>query len=310
MTLAEWVAPFVPVADYPVDVWYAGVSRYHRARGAPRFFAARTYLSAVGIHAATIDECVCVLKRRWIMGQGITDLVLPPMSIHGDTATERRIVRDCLALGVGVRVTRDDARALDLADTAIRWGHAEYIYTASDQSTRRTRERHRYAIRTYEAGLWEHAPIPTPEAADDLVTRWAEQNDKPRRSVRAAIRAWIAADAPGTCHAITNADGRLDALHLCEDLPGGAAAATVGIHDRRCGLPDTAAYLHDLEMQAHTPGTRVNTGAAIRGPGHVAFKERLHPTTHLVVGRAVPTHPIARDEWIAAKPGTAPTLFA
>jgi len=118
------------------DVWpYFEV--YVAGRGQPR------YMMSPMVQASTkdywhgiVDGCLCMLKRRQMMGHPTMYLIVPPIHLQGDVAVEKAVMGKFFDAGVHAHLSPADLVAYGMAVGGANLEHLplydEFLYTAGD----------------------------------------------------------------------------------------------------------------------------------------------------------------------------------
>lgn len=289
--LADIVEQFRPITPGISTTWRHVLFIAARDQELPRFYWSPLYNAAMGYHYAWLDDCFCVLKRKWVVANPVCDLMLAPIHREGDHAREQRLVERLLKAGVGVRVCEADGYG------GVEWQHYEYIYEGGAPG-RRGRNMIR---RGGEANLrMVRAEGPT----RPLIAAWADQTGGPRRTVGAVVDA--AQEWP--CDRFELVGGGTWGLTITEHLVGNHYAIVARVNRRDCPVPDPGLILHEWDRRWCNEGALLTIGADVspHRRGAVPYKQRLGPVAYNRIGK-LRARKISADEWRGARPGGTPT---
>jgi hypothetical protein len=290
--LADIVEQFRPITPSIGVTWKHVLDVAAADQELPRFYWSPLYNAAMGYHYAWLDDCFCVLKRKWVVASPVCDLMLAPIHREGDHAREHRLAERILKAGIGIRVCEADGYAVAV------WQHAEYVYDGGELS-----KRQRYFTRR---AARSRLGIAAYGDADTLLRVWAEQTGGPRRTIGSVLRAcdeWPV----DRRYLVDEGSGVTYGLTTLEHLTGEHYAIPARISRRDAPSRGIAHVLHGSDRVVAGEGTLLAFGADLHTHRDtVAHKEQLSPIGFNRIGRLKPRK-ISAEEWRHARPGGAPT---
>lgn len=258
----------------------------------PRFFQSPSYLTTGGYLQAVVDDAYVVLKWRRFYAQLQAYAVLPPVGLANDPATAmhyaRRAADQLVAMGLGLRLTADDARTLGVQLPPDPPVADEYLYRLGDVANlqgpawrrlRNLRSQARRLIVTHQA---THA---VPQDVLQLAADWAVDRGK-GSTTRAHLAHLI--PSPTTWVLAMRWQGECLGYSVDDVVPQGVVTAWRARSYRHSApLPDAVALVWHLAArhlldQGMSPDAFLNLGFA-RDPGQLEYRLRMHPVGTLPV---------------------------
>lgn len=277
------------------------LAKGHR-RSAPRFYESPLRL----LHQPHVfllkeyESCMCVFKKRQIMGNPVTYLMIPPVSWDGHGKRAGYVVDMLSENNVNALLTEEDLRWMGInpVDYVPDGKNREYCYTLETLGDRRGVNKKKYRrplnaiqraeslgtteVRTYSS----HVPPHVIDAASRLTIRWLKQRGKSAYRQTFFVEHFNAVASvrkPGSmAMTVIMHSGRCLGYLIAERVPNGIInnTACVEYEDNPVMEPtlvllqrNAAWWLnHGLPKK-----TMVNRGAAVRGTGSVFAKEKMHP---------------------------------
>lgn len=339
MALPALMSGFAPVRPEDVQRFAHYYTGFAATRRYPRHYMAPLRLAAGGNDFLwrVVGGCLCVVKRKWVLGNPVLYLILPPMHPAGNVQREREVLEAFRSLGVSARLSPEDMALYGYAvgaDCEVDGTNAEYIYRAGDfadeamAAPERKKDRYHWnrMCRQVAAGellLERYAGGVLPEA--DALEACAAVNaawhrHKGKASVGRDVVRYVneypafAKVSPyiSLLHVLRSASGVPAAYTIGEQVGEAWAVLGVGYHDYDQGtlLGDAGRVLHTLDAQAWAerlgPGTLLNLGASVGIEGLAATKVKLHPVGTLQLYRLLTPVKLTADMWKAAKPEAEP----
>lgn len=276
------------------------------AKGHPRS-APRFYESPLRIlhqpHVFLLKEfenCVCVLKKRQIMGNPVAYLIIPPVSMSGHAGDAGYVVDRFAENNVNALLTEEDLDYMGIhpSDYIPDGKNREYCYTLETLGDRQGVNKKKYRrplnaiaraeslgttqVHTYSSQVPPHVI----DAASRLTSRWLKQRGKSAYRQTFFVEMFNAVAnvrKPGSmAMTVIMHDGRCLGYLIAERVPNGIINNTACVeYDDNPVMEPTLVLLqrnaawwlnHGLPKK-----TMVNRGAAVRGTGSVFAKEKMHP---------------------------------
>lgn len=320
--LPALVRDFQPVTPDTEHFVTAAAAVYHRAHPTPRFFWSPTYLAAQpGVYTwGYIDGCLCVLKRRVIIGNHVMYLVLPPVSRDGDARAERSVIERMRGHHVGTMLSPLDRRRYGYAEGDAkpdpRWPEFAYAAASYADPTGRDHKNTRAALnlgsRLEAVGRLEVSASAHPREGQwsALADTWYAQK-KLHRGERRLVKTFARHMTEGSLRRFAvsvrdTATGRPLVHSLTEEVSPGRVVIVSRIRDYdNTVLPDPILLVHAVDCAYWSgvagPDTLLTSGSA-GTPGLTAHKQKLRPVDVMPLGRLDTGGRMTKEEYVAAKP--------
>lgn len=311
---------------YP-DEWHAVIAAYAARRNFPRYYLSPSFLAHDGSYWwGRVENCLVILKRKWVMGRPVLYAVMPPMHYPDyGPSVEFLCGMRLLALGIGIKVSDEDVANLVpfVTPPVPQVGNFEYVYDLREVAAaqgpkfnriRTARNRGTALVSILDA---DYTPVRsllgTREEIRELTAKWIQ-----RRRGR-----WNTAWK----HAHTALEGTGDVALLYEDKKLSAYSVTERIANNwYIGTLSFSSYAPELRFKqasyylfwmaaAYIEGggtflgddpnkpLYLNFGSAVGVAGLAAHKEGLGPCNTLQIYDLKPQHPVTAEEWKYAVPG-------
>jgi hypothetical protein len=292
-------APHVTPADGPQLA-----AAYKTVTGPARYWRSPSYLASDKANRlACVEGSLLLLRVKVLHGNPVAYLLVPPMG--PDVGTEHAVLRACLAVGVGARLSRHDMARYDVTGSLLR-GQEEYVCRGPAPPGRAARALHRgHNLLTRRAASGDILLRSTDRLergllapALTLAARWRQQRGVGRGVANVITAHTDAAGGRQHAHAVVNsATGQVIALSLSEAIGRQHAARVCAITDYTDPLAKQLAEgLHEADCRWW--GARdVSIGAAVRGPGLTAHKHHLCPRQSVPLHHAAPAVRLTLDAY-------------
>ena len=322
--LPSLVRHFQPVTPDAEALLSQAAERYHGDHPTPRFFWSPTYLAAQPsvFTWGLIDNCLCVLKSRVIIGNHVMYLVLPPVSLDRarDLRAERNVIERLRALHVGTMLSPLDRQRYGYtredAPPDPRWPEFAYAAASYAQPVGRDHKNTRAALNLASrlelvGRLRVHAsPWPRLDGYEWLARRWHVQTGRHRGEV-GLVRTWARHATSGSLRrwsvVLEDAQTRQPIAHsLTEEVSPGRVVIVSRLRDYDSTLlPDPTLLVHALECAywslTSSPGALLTSGSA-GTPGLTGHKSKLRPIDVMPLGRLDTGGRMTKEAYQAAKP--------
>lgn len=311
---------------YP-DEWHAVIAAYAARRKYPRYYMSPSFLAHDGSYWwGRVENCLVILKRKWVMGRPVLYAVLPPMHYpdYGPSAEFLCGMR-LLALGIGIKVSDEDIENIVpfVTPPIAQVGNFEYVYdlreVAAAQGPRFKRIRTaRNKLDVRGNGL-TMMTVPINDLGNikteicELTKQWTIRRGGRWKSAWKHTNAVLAGAEDIS---LIYEDGSLCAYSVIERICPNWYVGTMSFcsyaPDLRFKQASYALFWMDA---AYAEGSGVflgddpgkplylNFGSAVGVQGLVAHKEGLGPCGTLQIYDLKPVHPVTAEEWKYAVPG-------
>lgn len=326
-TLPELVARHQPVTPDTEHVIRRCAAAFYAYTERPRYFLSPGYLAAqpTVFTWGIVDDCLVLLKRRYIVGNRVMYLVMPPLHPAGDAQAERRVIDEFRALHVGTMLSAEDVARYGYPEREVKLDHRwpEYSYRASawaDLSGRHNRQIRSMVNQTSRLEAEGKLSVAQGPAAyyehdlQDLARRWHAQRGLDVHQAK-LVRTLQDHARRGTslrwAHVILDESGRAVAHSLTEQIVPGQVIIVSRIRDYEWDLlPDPVLLLHAADCAAWVnlsgePECVLTSGSA-RTAGLTGHKAKLRPAWVTPVGRLSTERALTKEEYDAAVPGGIP----
>ena len=241
-----------------------------------------------------VDDHLCILKRRQIMGNPVCYLMLPPIGPN-----PRSVMEIFQWEKISTMLSEEDIEILGLSEheVVVDKGNAEYCYRLDAFSDRygvnknQLRQPVNQALRMQESGqidirvLSTYIPPAVRESAVDLTMRWKQQRDKKAYKPTFFLHQFsqLAIKKPSNHVSVFIMEGERCLGYLITELTPNGIINNVACTDYEDNplRNTTLVLLHTAATKWIENGisesTIVNRGAAVRGAGSKVAKEKLRP---------------------------------
>lgn len=322
-TLADLVAGNRPVTPDTEHVIREHAAAFYAFTDRPRYFLSPGYLAAQPkvFTWGIVDGCLVLLKRRYIVGNRVMYLVMPPLHPAGDSDAERHVIDEFRALHVGTMLSAEDRDRYEYAPGEVkldsRWPEFSYSsapwWDVSGRQNKNVRSAINTAIRLHEAGTIRviDGPMGYTWNLEDLARRWHAQrhlDTHQARLVRTLQDHALRGPLRRCANVIVDSDRRVVAHSLTEEIVPGQVIVVSRIRDYEWqGHPDPVLLLHAMDcrywQRANGGEPVVLTSGSARTEGLTGHKTKLRPAWITPVGRLTTERQLTREEYDAATPG-------
>lgn len=291
---------------------------YENTRTYPRYFMSPSYLTYDGgYYSAVVNNCLVLVRRKWLHGNPILYAVLPPISSTGNSAEEQTVIRELLQLGIGFRLSEEDLKHYCTfpAEVIRRPEVDEYVYDVNEVYKK---EGGRFAGIRLACNRAMRVPLthtssqlsvfdPVSQDVTTLADDWEE--DRNRFSGQKKL---AAAGINNECTALLlyNAD-RLTAYRLADRVTKSWAVgfAHAWLPDSAYATPSLFVHWADCASWAEQGVTYYNFGRDGKIKGLRQQKETLRPCKILQISHLTPTCPVTAEEWKASQPNNLKAIY-
>jgi len=233
-----------------------------------------------------IDEHLCIIKRRQIMGHPVCYLILPPLGPNPVSIIrlfqENKIStmlsdEDMIHFGIGsaeVSIDKNNAEFCYPHEYAERGGINKNQVRRALNNLKSYGER--FKVMSFSGGV----PLEIIQSARELTTRWLQQRKKKAYNQTFFVEAFNELRADKYLTVIMESSRCIGYL-ISIKTPNGIINDTACIDYEDNPLKDTTLCLLHHNAQEWLPhGLATNRGAAVRGSGSISAKQKLRP--HIV----------------------------
>lgn len=256
----------------------------------PRYYMSTMWLGSKSeFRWAVVDGCLCILKTKVLYGHPVIYLILPPMHLHGNVDVERRVLRRFYKSGVGAKLSNTDISLYGLTGKVEEdKGNAEYIYRAGNYNdlsggTNKHWRRMSRELKTHcKVQLCDHTMARFKRQCVIIDTVWGQKRKAPISHGTKLVTAFEEYAAVGKCFGYLATRNDIPfAYGLSQATAPRWVSLLVRHHDYGDSLPDIGMGQHFINARywADKCGADclLNSGAAVRGPGLRASKNRMRP---------------------------------
>lgn len=314
--LTEMARDLRPVQSVDFLQWRNYYSSYGLFRKWPRHYLSPLRLCTSSIFWTITEDCLCLVKRRWVMGRPVMYLMLPPMHAAGDWCNENAALMEWAEVGVGARLSLEDTVRLHLRQNQLEpdKGNVEFIYEPL-AGPRTKHERNRInRLARFERHEWAGA-VPPFDAMQECIKvskAWAAAKKRSFQSDMNACLTWrgLCTMTPWLNLTSLFTDGAVQpvAYTLGEQVGDKWAILTVGYHapsySQALGDAGVALHVHDCMEWYHHIGHDglLNMGAAVGVRGLEAAKRKLRPVYEMQLYKLKLSVVLTAEDWKEARP--------
>lgn len=307
---------------------------FRSKEAAPRYYQS---LIALGCHPKEYlhvyyRDCLLILKRKWVMGNPVLYLMLPPVHKaegYADPSIESSVMEELRHLGIGARMTEEDIARFGVSRSDTTLASSEWLYRAGDMtdlsggSHAAVRGRINQAKRlisenNMSLSVYDHRTdkgLFNVDAGINLARVWGEQKaaavaagkgDNDRKSfknpgVPPAFAAVRDAGVASLAHVLTCPKHGQAGFSYSERVAGGAVIVLRlrNYECTECRDPDIYMHYLDLSYWAEKPDTVLNYGGGTSESGD-EHKRRLKACGEMKIYAVKGYRKMTGDEWKAS----------